>query len=859
MRDSFFEPLESRTLLAGTTLITHGYESDPGLPAWVNALSDAMMDSTSSNRAELTALLMDLNNSGQTVDSIGLRGGTTLRNSLTSTSETFVTLDWSDAANNFGPGGVEESLITGQGIASTVISSAFDADGPPILEVPIHLVGHGRGASAVSELARLLGQLGIWVDQVTYLDPRPLVVGDPGVDPDEVDPPVTAWSNIRFVDNYFSISPGDIDGQSVAGAANFDLSPLLLSNSEVRAFYYGTVDQDAGDDGAGTPIDSNWYSSGSGTPRNAIGYSFARLRNESRTTALALPGLHTELGGTGARISVPAPLGVAQWPNVGDLRMVGGSDFTVGEVARTSFNFADRDSEATITFLLDNDLNPYNGSIREVAAADMNQSDFASGEVSWSTAGLTPGTYTLIAKVTDGTRTRYDQFGGVINIAAPAAQTESRLFFPEGYNGGNVNEYVPLVNPNNFSVTYTILARYETGERDEVLATGTLAPNSRDGITITEANNRENALTRPDVPYAIEVVSSAPIGASLSHYDFDVATGEAFVSETSESWHFPSVNRLNGGRDFVVWYNPTDTDTVVTIRTVLNDGTFFEYQFALGALRRGGIDIQGETGLPIGEFSMTIEAPVPIVAALSHYQDGGFGSIELGAPTALTTTTVLPVGAADENQTLRVSLFNPGQASSEVTMVMRYDDGTTDTAAPIVLEPGRRATIAGTELGFEANRPGSLLVTSTHGIVSSQRIRNTDRGDSLGTPSFAASATGWLFADAFISPQAAGTDYAETLTIYNPAGTQQTISLTYLFLSGAEATFTYDVPSQRTFTLELHEDQFLLNRLATSGFNFFGLRVTAALPISTSMVHWDQNLLGGWQSNGTPIGSTRLL
>ena len=38
----------------------------------------------------------------------------------------------------------------------------------------MHFIGHSRGASVVGALAEELGEAGIWVDQVTYLDTHPL-------------------------------------------------------------------------------------------------------------------------------------------------------------------------------------------------------------------------------------------------------------------------------------------------------------------------------------------------------------------------------------------------------------------------------------------------------------------------------------------------------------------------------------------------------------------------------------------------------------------------------------------------------------------------------------------------------------
>ncbi len=113
--------------------------------------------------------------------------------------------------------------------------------GRRLAELPLHLIGHSRGGSVITEMARLLGAQGIWVDQVTTLDPRPVALfGDAAV---------TSWANVLFADNFWqNLGDGFIvpNGQAVFGAYNRKLLDLnggySSSHSDVHLWYHGTID-----------------------------------------------------------------------------------------------------------------------------------------------------------------------------------------------------------------------------------------------------------------------------------------------------------------------------------------------------------------------------------------------------------------------------------------------------------------------------------------------------------------------------------------------------------------------------------------------------------------------------------------
>ena len=115
--------------------------------------------------------------------------------------------------------------------------------GRALVELPLHLIGHSRGGSVVTEMARILGTQGIWVDQVTTLDPDPVSLYH--------DAAITNYANVLFADNYWQ-NMGDgllvPNGQAVSGAYNRHLLNLdggySSSHSDTHLWYHGTIQLD---------------------------------------------------------------------------------------------------------------------------------------------------------------------------------------------------------------------------------------------------------------------------------------------------------------------------------------------------------------------------------------------------------------------------------------------------------------------------------------------------------------------------------------------------------------------------------------------------------------------------------------
>jgi len=435
------------------------------------------------------------------------------------------------------------------------------------------------------------------------------------------------------------------------------------------------------------------------------------------------------------------------------------------------------------------------------------------------------------------------------------------LYYPEGFSGATIDEFIPMVNPNDFDVEYTIIARYEVGERDQVLATGVIKAKSRGGITVSTKSGENPHNVRIGVPYAIEIQSTGQLGATLSHYDFGVTTGENFTERTSNTWFFSEAHRnVDQFRDFLVVYNPNDVDTNVTFTLLYEDGSVTTFTRTVAALRRGGVNFTTDGSVTKdGVFAIKVDSSLPIVAALSSFDiisQRGYGL--LGNPDGGSTEGVVPTITTGSGVESFVSIFNPGVSTATVTLRGTYQRADLpDLVRVISIGAGSRFSASLAELGLVPSQIAGLRYTSTAPVVFTAVQYRSGDGDATTTPTHAFTTA--LIGDAFVNPAVAGITYVEELALYNPAGIDVNVTITFLFDDGSVGQFIN--PGTGGSTINIGPDSFAFIRidqqpaiLNRPGLAFFSILIEAPTPIAGIFNHYDFFLDGGWGTAPAPVG-----
>ncbi|MCI0540375.1 MAG: SBBP repeat-containing protein [Verrucomicrobiales bacterium] len=407
----------------GLTVLAHGYRSSS--EGWLTEMATAINDATGGGTPTFT-IRIRRNLIGEAVLAPG-----NPPIDITSVGRAIVLVDWSAADEGVCPPYPGElPAVPTWKIGDLVFTHLFAnaANGAYPIEIPIHLIGHSRGGSVMSRLAWDLAAYGVWVDQLTTLDPHPLDCPAP----QDSDWPVEAWDNVIFADNYYRIggitSP---NGQPVTGATNINLTDVITSggfaglHTDVHTYYHGTVEgyRILPFTVAGRTVQAEWYDESLTPyrpPRDTTGFYFSLIRDGDRPAA----GLHRDLN-LGIGLRLPVDLTGQAWPNI-SVRNLSRYNYQAGERINFTWYYQDADSGLNVEFSLDSDTNPFNNAgsscVSSFAPLSRSSSDsILEGMSFWDTDTSDVGAFYLLAKVSDTAgRVRYNYLLHPVTVAAVA-------------------------------------------------------------------------------------------------------------------------------------------------------------------------------------------------------------------------------------------------------------------------------------------------------------------------------------------------------------------------------------------------------------------------------------------------------
>ncbi len=409
---------------AGVTIITHGFNSDA--QGWVLGMAEKFSGYPTFPGTNVLCYEVQVGDNNVIARRIG--GGLPADNV---SGEIVIKLDWGDLAGLFNQYDTYEVAAR---VTPRLLQTNFipELGGHALAELPLHLIGHSRGGSLMCQISRLLGTNGVWVDQLTTLDPHP-VNENGNTDPLLVsDAPLRVSENILFADNYFQEFGGYPHGQVMPRSFNRELKSLPggydSAHSDVHLWYHATIQlgdpADDTEDRLAADDRARWFAPDEHLGAGA-GFSFGRIGGGDRRSLERPAGPSTdqprrgynqrwELGGGTVDNRVALPVNHGNWANPIVCAIEGPSQLAPGDTAAFTLDYQwakPATSNATASIYLDPDLNPWNGNEFLVSALPVpGTTSNAVAHVSFAldpNSRPGPGRYWAFVELKSGGRSRY--------------------------------------------------------------------------------------------------------------------------------------------------------------------------------------------------------------------------------------------------------------------------------------------------------------------------------------------------------------------------------------------------------------------------------------------------------------------
>jgi hypothetical protein len=403
---------------AGVTIVTHGFEltSFDEEHNWVEAMGDSIADRAGGTpyiyRLVITAASPTTLSATLTPQNIGLPPIEESQN-----AEIVIKVYWDQVAG-FTPPADSTSIAN---LVYRTLTNFTHA-----CELPVHLIGHSRGSSVISEIARLLGQRGIWTHQLTLLDPHPVS--------EFADAPVNVWETVLFADDYYEINSDFMydtipvpSGEYVDGT---DFRFLSLSpggypindggpHSDIHLWYHGTINTIAvasdGNQVFTTTMRQNWYSPDVGQG-SFSGFYYSRLGGGLTDDSGPYGGLYNEgdFNNSPDNRAALAVRNTNEWPTLIQLAHDSAGSVHAGDAFPLKYVFQSFDSSSVVLIYLDPDRNPYNGNqiVLSLTPDPNPQTATARGTRTINAGAIVPtstppGQYYVYGMITNPNGTRY--------------------------------------------------------------------------------------------------------------------------------------------------------------------------------------------------------------------------------------------------------------------------------------------------------------------------------------------------------------------------------------------------------------------------------------------------------------------
>jgi N-acetylmuramoyl-L-alanine amidase CwlD len=366
---------------------------------------------------------------------------------------------------------------------------------------------------------------------------------------------------------------------------------------------------------------------------------------------------------------------------------------------------------------------------------------------------------------------------------------------------GRFDTYILLMNPDE-EETAEVEMVYMSGDGKEECWEEEVPPGCR--VTVHVDDYAVNS----DVSTLVRSSNGVPIVAERTvYFNFDRASGghgAPGVLSASTEWHLAEGSTDWGYSTFVLIQNPGKDENPVTLRFMRSDGHNHTCDYTLEPHSRFTLDVSEVPGFEEADFSVKVEAELPVVVERAMYWNdgngysGGHDSPGVAEPNQCW---YLAEGYTGPGFDTFVLIENPNPQKARVTMEYMLPDGGLLTECYSLLPYSRRTVQLNEVVGLE-DTDVSVRVNSDRPVVVERSMYFDYFGIEEGSNSTATTSLGktWYVAEGYT-----GEGFDTYILLMNPGDVNAGTTLRFLLPGGGEKKVSVKVPARSRRTVKVND------------------------------------------------------
>jgi len=377
-----------------------------------------------------------------------------------------------------------------------------------------------------------------------------------------------------------------------------------------------------------------------------------------------------------------------------------------------------------------------------------------------------------------------------------------------GYTGGSWSNYLALYNPGGSGVDTDVL--FTKVDASTVPYSKTLTAGQRYSFKVDNVGGMSNT------DYSTKVTSDVPVIAELGLYwtELNPVTGGSggFAMRAGRDLYTTQYiaygNTSSSWSNYLALFNPGSETATVKVTFVKPDASKVTYDKTLTPGERFSFKVNNVAGMSSTEYSTRVTSTVGIIAELGEYWtqynvSGGSGGFAMRGTPATPKSQTVALGYTGGSWENRLAVYNPLNATTNVTATFTKVDGSTVTKTLSVGADQRTSFVVDDEPGMSST-DYSTKVEADAGVVAELGLFWTELNPVTGgSGGFVMRGSAELPTTQYYALGYTGGSWSNYLALYNPGSAGTTAYVLFTKVDGSTVPYTKTLAAGERFSFKV--------------------------------------------------------